>query len=851
MSLYRRLTNAIKREPFSRELDREFAFHLAERVDELRAAGLNEKEALEKARRQFGNLTLQKERSRDMHVSMWLEAMLRNVRLAFRALKRTPALSAGVIVTLALGIGANSAVFSVIDDVLLRPLSFPKADQLMWITHAQPRTPAIPVAPVRVEDWNRMNSTFQAIAGYYPEDTSEISGEVPERLRRALVSRRFLQVWGVAPALGRGFSPDEEKPGGPAVVLISDRLWRRRFGADFSVIGKRLLFARASAAIVGVMPASFLFPDRDVDLWSPTPGTPVRQATWFSVIGRLKPGLSVDQARADLSTVQAQLGAQFPATDAKLTVHVQPLKQETVGDVGRSLWIVFGSVSVLLLIACANIAALLLSRAIQKRPELTIRLSLGASRLSLVSQMLTETAVLAMCGGGIGILLAAEAPAIFRKLAGNLPRMQEVRLDWRIAAYTLICTLAVTFLCGVIPALRTTGRHLPVARGEVSGRHRLQWLLVGTQVALAVTLLAGAGLLVRSLQALGRVAPGFDPSHVLTFQMSASWAETTDYPALFRRIDRTLEFLNTIPGVQASATTDSLPGVPVLRQRSELNLSGTKVIAESRFVSRAYFGVTRIPMIAGEGCPASGGPPAQSADVLVNRSFANRYLAAVGHPVSGLANFPPGEIRGIVGDAREGGLSAEPVPTVYWCDSASAPAPFFLVRTSGEPSAMVETIRRKLGEIEPMRSVFNVAPLIDKLDDAASENRLRTLLLSVFAATAILLACVGLYSTLSYLVVIKRREIGLRVALGAERGSIVQHFFGKGLGVTGVACLVGLGMALGLTRFLAGMLYGVSASDPITLSAVVVLVFLVGSMASLVPAIRAARVDPMKVLRDE
>ncbi len=860
MPWYRRFTNTFRQERLGADLDREFAFHLAERMDELRACGLDEGQALATARRQFGNLAATRERSLDMHASVWLDAVLRNIRRGARSLLRTPGVSAAVIATLALGIGANSAVFSVIDAVLLRPLPFPHGDQLMWITETTPRTPETPVAPVRVEDWNRMNSTFQAIAGYYMEDASETSGELPEKLRRAFVTARFLDVWRVRPALGREVMPADLQSGGGNVVLITDRLWRRRFGGRPDVIGKRLRFQSTSATVIGVMPASFLFPDPDVDLWWPMPGVwPERNATWLFVVGRLKEGVSVAQAQADLSTVQARLDKQFPDTDAKLSVRVEPLKDETVGEVRRSLWIVFGSVSLLLLIACANVTALLLSRAMQRKQEIAIRRSLGASRLSVAGQMFTETVLLAGCGAGVGLLVATAAPKLFRAMAGDLPRMREVDLDWRIAIYALICTLLATFLCGMIPAIRGAG--LGTSRGEVSGRHRIQWTLVGGQIALAVALLAGAGLLLRSLQALGRVSPGFDPDHVLTFHISGSYAETMDYPGLDRRIDGTLEFLAAIPGVRASATAAELPGMPVTSQESELTISGgsndpdTKIIAGSRFVSAGYFATMSIPLLAGEACPSrTTGVPGHLPDVLVNRSFAERYLAgspAIGRRITGVANTAPGNIRGLVGDAREEGLNHEPIPTVYWCISAPGPSPYFLIRTAGEPSAMIATVRRKLREIEPLRSVSGFAPLRDKLDEAVAGNRLRTLLLSFFAGTAVLLACLGIYSTIGYLVVISRREIGLRMALGAARETIVARFLAKGLAVTGASCIAGLGLALASTRLLAGMLYGVSASDPATLSGVILLVVAVGSMASLIPAIRAANVEPMRVLRDD
>ncbi len=860
MPWYRRFANTFKQERLGADLDREFAFHLAERMDELRASGLDEGQAVAAARRQFGNLAATRERSLDMHASAWLDAVLRNAGRGVRSLLRTPGLSAAVIATLALGIGANSAVFSVIDAVLLRPLPFPHGDQLMWITQTTPRTPETPVAPARVEDWNRMNSTFQAVTGYYMEDASETSGELPEKLRRAFVAARFLDVWGVRPTLGRQVAPADLQSGAPNVVLISDRLWRRRFGGKPDVIGKRLRFQTVAATVIGVMPASFLFPDPDVDLWWPMPGVwPERNATWLFVVGRLKEGVSVAQAQADLSTVQARLGKQFPDTDAKLLVRVEPLKDETVGEVRRSLWIVFGSVSLLLLIACANVTALLLSRATQRKQEIAIRRSLGASRLSVAAQMFTETLLLAGCGAGIGLLVATASPKLFRALAGDLPRMQEVHLDWRIAIYSLVCTLVVTFLCGMIPAIRSTG--LGTSRGEVSGRHRIQWILVGGQIALAVALLAGAGLLLRSLHALGRVSPGFDPDHVLTFHISGSYAETMDYPGLNRRIDGTLEFLAAIPGVRAAATAAELPGMAVTTQGSELTISGahndpdTKVIARSRFVSAGYFATMSIPLLAGEACPArTTGAPGHLPDILVNRSFADRYLAglpAIGRQITGVANTAPGKIRGLVGDAREEGLNHDPVPTVYWCISAPGPSPYFMIRTAGDPSAVIATVRRKLREIEPLRSVSGFAPLRDKLDDAVAENRLRTFLLSFFAGTAVLLACLGIYSTIGYLVVVSRREIGLRMALGAAREAIVGGFLAKGLGVTGASCIAGLALALAFTRLLSGMLYGVSASDPATLSGVILLVLAVGSMASLLPAIRAAKVEPMEVLRDD
>jgi putative ABC transport system permease protein len=711
-----------------------------------------------------------------------------------------------------------------------------------------------------------MNSTFRAITGYYLEDASETSGALPEKLTQALVAPRFLQVWGIAPALGRDFTPEEERFGGPGAALISDRFWRRRFNGDPNTPGKKLLIGKWSYTIVGVMPASFLFPVRDVDFWSPSaPDAPFaqsRDSTWFTVIGRVRPGVTLAEARANLATVQAQLGKQYPKPDADLAVEIEPLKETTIGGVRGSLWILFGSVSLLLLIACTNIVALLLARASQRQHEISVRFSLGASPSAIVAQLLTEVFVLALAGAALGLIVAAAASRVFRTLAANLPRVEEIHLDARIVLYSLACSVVATLLCGLLPAVRGARRSIFNSLAQSSGtqvstRNRLQWLLVGVQVALAVTLLAGAGLLVRSFRALGRVSPGFEPSHVLTFHLSASWGETVDLKGLERRIDGVIDSLSHVPGVESAATSAVLPGVPSEYQ-TEFKFAegqvdpGRKLVAESRFVSPGYFATMQIPLLAGEPCREEP----SGIDVLVNRSFANAYLAgssAIGHhlQVLGQTFVPAGQIRGIAGDAREEGLNREPGPVAYWCTSAPLPDPFYLVRTRTEPMAMAETIRKRLHEIEPARSVFDIAPLEEHLDEAFAENRLRMVLLGFFAATAVSLACVGLYGTLSYSVTMRQREVGLRLALGALRGQIVKQFLFQGLGATFAGCVAGCVLATVFARVMSGMLYGVSPTDVATLSAVVFIVLLVATLASLIPAIRAARVEPMQVLRNE
>jgi len=866
MSWLARLSNALRPSRVEDEIEREISFHIAERVDELRAAGVSEDEARRRARRQFGHLTFQAERTRDVDVMLWVDALRRNVRYAVRTLTRTPAFTATVVLTLALGIGANTAVFSAIDAVLLQPLRFPQADRLMRLSQTQQRSAETNIAPIRLEDWNRLNDTFEAITGYYVEDVSETSGDLPERLRRSWVAPRFHAVWGVAPAIGRGFTADDYAPGGRLPVVISDRYWRRRFGADPSVIGKNVRVGSASFPIIGIMPASFLFPDRQVDLWFPSPMSDalakVRQATWFIGIGRLKPGVTLDQARANLSIVQNQLAAEYPNSDRAIRVQITPLKEVTVGNVRGSLWLLYGAVSVLLLITCTNIAALMLSRAAHRQDEVALRLSLGASRRSVVAQMLTEAVLLAFAGGTIGLVIVGGAAGALRSAAATLPRIEEIRVDTRILLYTLGTTLTVALACGLLPVLRMGRSRLSThdaGRTQVSTRNAVQWLLVGMQVALSVMLLAGAGLLARSLQQLSRVDPGFDASHVLTFRISGTWNETANYNGLLQRIDSTLEQLPTLPGVVSAATTIFLPGVPATYESTfdVVEAQGEaerRLAAEHRFVSPEYFATMNISLMGGDLCGRQ--PVRAPKEAVVNRSFASRYLSqrpsVFGlHLSTNTPNSLPARIVGIVGDARERGLDREPAPIVYTCFSAPNPSPFFLVRTQGEPTSFAQAVRLKIKSLEPSRAVYDIATLEDRIGTAFSQNRMRAVVLISFAATALLLACVGLYGTLSYIVTLRRREVGLRLALGAIRGDIVRHFLRQALRVVGVACACGLALSLAFARLLTGMLYGVSPSDPMILTTVIGVVIAVSTLAALVPATRAAFVAPMVALRED
>jgi putative ABC transport system permease protein len=863
----RRLSNLLRPRRIEDDIRRELAFHLAERADQLRSEGLSDEDARRRARVQFGNVSVLAERTRDMDGAPAVEAWLRDVRYAVRSLRRTPGFSLAVLLTLALGMGANSAVFSTLDAILLRPLPFPDGNRLMELRQQVESAAETHIAPVRLEDWQRMNTSFTAITGYYTEDISETSREFPERIREALVAPRFLEVWGIEPAIGRSFTLDDHRIGSAPAILVSHRYWRDRLAGDPNVLNRTVRIGSASIRIVGVMPASFLFPDRSVDLWSPVPldatFTQSRRATWYVGVGRLKDGVTVGQARANLAAVQVQLGQTYGDVDAGIQVSITPLKDSAVHDVRRSLWLLFAGVSVFLLITCTNVASLLLSRAAYRQHELAVRVSLGASRLTVARQILIETLVLSIAGAAIGLGVAFGAIRLLRTVAAGLPRMDEISIDVRIMAYTFATAVVVALFCALLPAMRSARHRHGVGvndggRALISTRYAVQWLLVGAQVTLSVTLLAGAVLLARSLQELWRTDSGFNLQHVLAFRVSGTWAESVNQERLRTRIDGTIDKLHSLPGVEGAATTGwSLPGVPTqFESPVELvearNAQDRKLIAEVRSVSAEYFSVMQIPLVAGEPCRRRTGV---AREVMVNRTFAERYLTGrapspVGLHLVPFANGGQSVIAGVVADARERGLDREPGPIVYSCFSAPNPTPYFLIRTRVDPALMANQVRFAMKELDPNRAVYELDMLQERVEGAFAQNRFRAILLVLFAGAALVLACVGVYGTLSYVVSVRRREVALRLALGAGQSAVLRQFLFESLRIVGAATVCGLGLTIAATRLFATMLYGVSPHDPLILAAVAAVIVAVSTAAAMIPAYRASRVDVMLNLRE-
>ena len=791
-----------------------------------------------------------------------------HIRFAVRTLAQRPGTSLTIITTLALAIGANSAIFSVVDAAFLRSLPYPAPDRLVSVhevNHGQRQLTEL-VAPVRLEEWNRLNRSFAGLAGCYFENVTDTTGTIPERVEAMRTSPRFFEVLGVGAAIGRTFAAEQEVYGGPPAVVVSDAFWRRRLNADPSAIGRALVLSGVGRTIVGVMPASFRFPSATTEAWIPAQmaGAPARErrARFYTAIGRLNAGVTVADARADLSAIQSRLGEQFPDTDKGWSASVVALGDERAEDSRQSLWLLFGAVVLVLLTACGNIACLMLADAMRRDHDTAIRLALGASRPAIVRQLLTEAAILAACGAALGLALADWTTSVLRSAGDQLPALRDVHVDGRVVVFTLCLTAMTTVVFALAPALgatrRTSGTVLSRGgRGYARRPHLLQTLLVSAQIALAIVLLAGAGLLARSFVLLQRISPGFDPANVLTFRMSASWSERPD--AVIARQARTIARLEQIPGVEAAAISQILPaGLSV--PPSEIHIVGRdpreKTFSQTRPVSAGYFRALRIPILRGSSCDANQTERLMS-KALVTRAFADRYFPGVdpiGHSVTE-AGFPPDHsmtIIGMVGDVREAGLVHDPEPVIYWCGySAYWPDPHFLVRLDSTRHVSASAIRAALAEIEPTRAMYGVQPLVDLLAASVFQQRLNTLLLVMFATMGVALSATGLYGVMSQLVAARRREFGVRMALGAQPTRILSSVALQAAVVTGLGIVVGLASALALAKFMATLVFGVAPRDPLTFSLVPLVVAVVGALATLVPAVRAARVDPIEALRED
>jgi predicted permease len=795
-------------------------------------------------------------------------------QIAFRSLLRRPGYAMTAILMLVLGIGATTTLFSVVDTILLRPLPYPNPDRLVTLLEASPskNKKESLIAPGRLEDWNRLNQTFEALAGNYSENVTDTSGAEPERLAGRRVSPRFFNVYAAAPLIGRSFTKEEELSGGPAAAVISYGLWTRRYGQSAAVIGQRLVLGGKGVSIVGVMPKEFAAPS--IDLWIPAQiGAFLlrqREARFFSGIGRMKPGVTIQQAQADLARVQKQLGEQYPQTDQGWSAVVTDLKEQRVGDYRRTLWLVFGAVGLLLLIAVANISGLTLAQLHQREREMAIRSSVGASRGQVVGTVMREVLLLAAAGAVCGAIVSSLLVNVMPKIFSALPRMTELAFHWRALAFAAALSLAATLVFGAIPAIQSTRADLAPLLAESSrsisgGRRRLQSGLVVAQLAFTVLLLASAGLLLRSYYNLSHVDSGFDTANTITFHVGAGWDENR--ARIGRMQLNLLSELERFPGVEAAGMTNFLPATGatlnfqiVLEGLAQTEEKGTYTVGE-RTIDAGYLKALRVPLLAGAWCPVRE-PLDESKAIpgkaMVNRRFVElygkgqnvigRHFRFAQNPGAALAD----EIVGVVGDVREDGLAASASPYIYTCQAAGSwPDPEYVVRTAGDPRALMQQVRQLVHGIAPNRAVFGVKPLDTLVDEALEQPRLNLRFVAMFAAAAMLLASVGLYSLISLVVTARTREIGVRIALGANRSNIIGLIFAGAARLLIAGVVAGLLLSLGAERLIKSVLFEVSPLDMWTLAAAVGVLTAVSMLASFLPARRAASIDPLEAMRVE
>jgi predicted permease len=814
-----------------------------------------------------------------------VETIFQDLRYGLRMLAKSPGFTAIAILTLALGIGANTALFSVVNGVLLTPLAYPRSGQLVAIYGRTPGYEHAPINYMNFLDWQRATKTFSSMAMYRNQDYNLIgTGEVAERVRGYMISADFFSTLGVAPVLGRTFRADDDQVGSAPVVILGGGFWRRKFGSSLEVAGKSITLNGTSYTIVGVIPASFTFYGQDRDVYTPIgqwndPNFRDRRVDLSSHgVGRLKPGVTLSQAKADMDGIAQNLSVAYPEADKNESIALVSMKEDIVGNVQPFLIVLLAAVGFLLLIACANVANLLLARSMGRAREFAIRAALGASQGRVIRQLLTESMVLAGAGGALGLLLAFwGTKAVLDTLPGAVPRASEVSLDSRVLLFTMALSLFAGIVFGLAPALKTSRVNLEEilkesGRGMSGARHSLQGVFVVVEVAMALVLLVSAGLMVRSLAALWRVNLGFNPSHAITFSLSLPGSPTTSSAETRARLRHFDDKMHSIPGVQAVSVT--LGSRPMIHNSSEpFWIEGQAKPAHLSEMPQAMFYLAESGFQQAMGVTLERGrfitpQDDENAPVVVDIDdvFARTYFPQ-GDPVGKHLHFASfgveAEIVGVVGHVKQWGLDADTKSAI----EAQFDYPFMqlpeklmplaadavavVLRTEGDPTALMSDVRRAVEEIDPREVVYNVQTMDEVVSNSFAARRLLMILLGVFAALALVLACIGIYGVISYLAGQRTHEIGVRMALGAQRSDVLRLVIGHGARMALIGVAIGVGAALGLTRLMANQLFGVSAHDPLTFAGVALLLIVVAIAACYIPARRAMRVDPMIALRHE
>ena len=797
-----------------------------------------------------------------------------DIKFAGRMLWKNKSVTFIAIIALALGIGANTAIFSVVNAVLLKPLPYRDADRLVWIWgNVRGGSTRASVSPPDFFDYRAQNNSFEHLAASTSVSVPfNLTGAgEPERLNGSAVTTNYFQALGVEPALGRTFLAEEEQEGRNQVVVLSHGLWQRRFGSDTSLVGKTIILDGRGVTVVGVMPAGLQFPQTAqqwVPRFNPThPEMQARAAHFLRPIGRLKPGVTLEQAQAEMDGIARRLEEQYPESNARWSLRLVPLQEQIAGNVRPTLLILLGAVGFVLLIACANVANLLLARAAARQKEIAIRTALGASRARIVRQLLTESLLLAVVGGLVGVVLALWSVDLLVSLsAGRVPRAGEIGIDAVVLGFTLGVSLLTGLVFGLVPALQASKPDFneSLKEGGKSAteglrRNRIRSALVVAEVALALVLLVGAGLLVKSFIGLQRVSPGFDAENVLTMRIDLSRAKYATPEAAGNFYTQLQERVSALPGVEAVGMISELPlsGQPndtyFTVEGRPAQEAGQRVTADYRRINHDYFRAMTIPLLRGR--YFSEQDFRQSAQVaIISETMAERFFPnedPLGKRLLISAPEPtPYEIVGIVGDVRHRALDVEVYQMMY-VPTARRLSTNLVVRTATDPSTIASAVRNEVWAIDRDQPVSAVRTMGEVLSQSVAQQRFTTSLLGIFAAVAMILAAVGIYGVMAYSVTQRTREIGVRLALGAQTRDVFRLVVGQGMLLTIIGVAVGLVAAIFLTRLMESLLFGVSATDPTIFVAISFLLIAVALLACYVPARRATRVDPMEALRYE
>jgi putative ABC transport system permease protein len=866
------LRNTTRRHEVDRELTEEISAYVELLTEKKMSEGMNEKEARHAAMVEIGGVEQVKEEVRAGRTGFAIETFVQDIRYGLRSLLKKPGFTLTAVIALALGIGANTAIFSVINGVLLRSLAYRDADKIVmvWEHSFQRGRTQNSVSPANFLDWQRRNASFQQIAASWDTRVNLTSGGEPAELLVQRVSADFFQVLGVSPQAGRWFVAEDDKPGANPAVILSHDLWQSRFGGNPAIVGQSVTMSGRSLTVVGVMPAGFYFLNTQIQAWIPLALDPAndwrKQGRYLRSVARLKSGVTIQQAQAELDGIAKQLESEYSDYNKGWGVNLVPIHEQIVGDIRPVLLVLLAAVAFVLLIACANVANLLLSRAAARQKELALRAALGAGRMRLARQMLTESVLLALMGGVLGVFLAYWGLQLLVALApDNIPRLREITIDPRVLGFTFAVSLLTGLIFGLVPALQSSRPDLndalkEGARGSSGGNRVVRNLFVVTEMALALILLVGAGLMLRSFSQLHQVKTGFDTENVLTLRVQlpiAKYREPQQRAEFFKRAQ---ERLAALPGVKSVGAISYLP-LTGLASSTVFNLASQPELppnespaTEVRIITPGYFSAMGIPLVKGR--TFDDRDAADSRVLIINETMARKFFPGqdpIGQRL--IVNWEPkvaDEIVGVVGDVKETALAEEANPAIYW-PHPREPYQFmnFVLRAAIDPAHLSAAATKEIHALDPDQPVSDIRSLDQVVAKSIARPRFNALLLAIFAGVALVLASVGIYGVMNYSATQRTHEVGIRMALGATRADIMKLVVGNGMMLTVIGIGIGVAASLVLTRVMASLLFGVTATDIPTFLSVSVVLAGVALVANYIPARRATRVNPVIALRYE